>query len=105
MAYLYHFYFHFANLICGRWVLYFAALHREAVGRLLAGNQRLARENAALMAENKRLTAELAVFTEKLDLLAKTQERLEKQVVHLMKATDEASRKRCLQGWGLWMAG
>lgn len=74
---------------------------REALGRLLAGNQRLARENDALMAENKRLTAELAVFTEKLDLLAKTQERLEKQVVHLVKATDEASRKEMLARMGV----
>lgn len=74
---------------------------REAVGRLLAGNQRLARENDALMAENKRLTAELAVFAEKLDLLAKTQERLEKQVAHLMKASDEASRKEMLARMGV----
>lgn len=74
---------------------------REAVGRLLARNQRLARENDALMAENKRLTAELASFTEKLGLLAKTQERLEKQVVHLMKAADETSRKEMLARMGV----
>lgn len=74
---------------------------REAMGRLLAGNQRLARENDALMIENKRLTAELAAFIEKLGLLAKTQERLEKQVVHLMKATDEASRKEMLARMGV----
>lgn len=77
---------------------------REAVGMLLAGNQRLARENDALMAENKRLSAEQAAFAERLDLLAKTQERLEKQVVHLMKATDEGQGKKCLQGWGVWTA-
>lgn len=74
---------------------------REAMGRLLAGNQRLARENDALMIENKRLTAELAAFIEKLGLLAKTQERLEKQVVHLMKATDKASRKEMLARIGV----
>lgn len=74
---------------------------REAVGRLLAGNQRLARENDALMAENKRLSAEQAAFAERLDLLVKTQERLEKQVVHLMKATDEASRKEMLARMGV----
>ena len=74
---------------------------REAVGRLLAGNQRLARENDALMAENKRLSAEQAVLAERLDLLAKAQERLEKQVVHLMKATDEASRKEMLARMGV----
>ena len=74
---------------------------REAVGRLLAGNQRLARENDALMAENKRLSAEQAVLAERLDLLAKAQERLGKQVVHLMKATDEASRKEMLARMGV----
>lgn len=74
---------------------------RETVDRLLAANQRLARENDALKAENRRIAEETAAVSEKLDLLVKTQERLAGQVTHLMKITDEASRKEMLAGMGI----
>lgn len=74
---------------------------RETVDRLLTANQRLARENDALKAENQRITAEAGTVTEKLDLLRKTQERLAKQVAHLMKTTDEMSRKEMLARMGI----
>lgn len=74
---------------------------RETVDSLLAANQRLTRENDALKAENQRITAEAGAVTEKLDLLRKTQERLAKQVVHLMKAADEVSRKEMLARMGI----
>lgn len=74
---------------------------RETVDRLLAANQRLARENDALKAENRRTAAEAAAVSKKLDLLVKTQERLAGQVSHLMKAADEASRKEMLAKMGI----
>ncbi len=74
---------------------------RETVDKLLVENQRLRRENETLRAENKKTSGLAAAAAEKAGFLAKQQETLAKQVRYLMKAADEASRKKTLARMGV----
>ena len=74
---------------------------RETVGRLAAKNESLSRANEALRAENKSFRKGMERLTEDIRRLQDTQGRLTKQVMYLMKAADEKSRKEALADMGL----
>ena len=74
---------------------------RETVGRLAAKNESLSRANEALRAENKSFRKGMEQLTEDIRRLQDTQGRLTKQVMYLMKAADEKSRKEALADMGL----
>ena len=74
---------------------------RETVGRLAAKNESLSRANEALRAENKSFRKGMERLTEDIRRLQDTQGRLTKQVMYLMKAADEKSRKEALTDMGL----
>ena len=74
---------------------------RETVGRLAAKNESLSRANEALRAENKSFRKGMEQLTEDIRRLQDTQGRLTKQVMYLMKAADEKSRKEALTDMGL----
>ena len=74
---------------------------RETVGRLAAKNESLSRANEALRAENKSFRKGMEQLTEDIRRLQDTQGRLTKQVMYLMKAADEKSRKAALEDMGL----
>lgn len=74
---------------------------RETVGRLAAKNESLSRANEALRAENKSFRKGMEQLTEDIGRLQDTQGRLTKQVMYLMKAADEKSRKEALADMGL----
>ncbi len=74
---------------------------RETVDKLLIENQRLRRENETLRAENKKTSDLAAAAAEKAEFLARQQETLAKQVRYLMKAADEAARKKMLARMGV----
>ncbi len=74
---------------------------RETVGRLAAKNESLSRANEALRAENKSFRKGMEQLTEDIRRLQDAQGRLTKQVMYLMKAADEKSRKEALADMGL----
>ena len=74
---------------------------RETVDRLLSRNEYLTRENESIKAENKALKAEIEALSESVEALLKTQNRLSRQITHLMKTADEADRKAMLADMGL----
>ena len=74
---------------------------RETVGRILAKNASLTRENDSLHATNRQLKAEVSVLSEKVEALSRTQMILSRKVLFLMKETDEASRKAILAEMGI----
>ena len=74
---------------------------RETVGRLAAKNESLSRANEALRAENKSFRKGMEQLTEDIRRLQDSHGRLTKQVMYLMKAADEKSRKEALADMGL----
>jgi len=74
---------------------------RETVDKLLTKYTNLTRENEALMATNKALRTDILSISEKVDRLQKAQDKVIKQVTYLMKATDEAVRKKILSEMGI----
>lgn len=74
---------------------------RETVDKLLVRNGNITRENEALKLENGTLKSEILNISDKINNLQKAQDKLAKQVVYLMKATDEANRKSILSQMGI----
>lgn len=74
---------------------------RETVDKLLTRNGNITRENEALRAENKSMKSDILKMTDKVKLLQKAQDKLIRQITHLMKVTDETARKQILAQMGI----
>ena len=74
---------------------------RETVDRLLSRNEYLTRENDALKSENDTLKRRLETISSSIEIMRKTQDRLSRQIRHLMKVTDETARKKMLEDMGV----